>query len=61
VLVDLDPAVGEVGLAVAQRLDLGAAQDEAGLERVGDRVLVEGFAVGGDELDGEPSSRSLRS
>jgi hypothetical protein len=47
VLVDVDPAVGEVDLAGARRLDLGAGQRDAGLEALVDRIFVKGFAVVG--------------
>ena len=38
-------AFGDVGLALAQRLDLGAFQHDAGLEVVLDEVVVAGLAV----------------
>ncbi len=38
--VDLDEAVGQRGASLAQRLHLGAGQDEPGLVGVDDRVVV---------------------
>src|SRR4051812_15476201 len=48
--VDLDEAVGQRGAALAQRLDLGAHEDQPGLEGVDDRVVVPGLLVLGDDL-----------
>ena len=39
------------GLAVANRLDLGAGQRNAGLNRVLDRIVESGLSVFGDNLD----------
>jgi hypothetical protein len=48
-LAPLDARVrlGKVHLAGADRLDLGAGQDETGFDRVFDRVLVAGPPVDG--------------
>ncbi len=51
----LDEAVGvlEIGLSFANRLDLGAAQGDAGLEFLQQKVVVAGGAVvGGIALAG---------
>src|SRR5690606_22691691 len=49
---DLDPSLDEGGPAHAQRLDLGAGEREACLERVVDVVVVPGAPVAGDHLAG---------
>ena len=46
--LDARVGVGQVDLAGADRLDLGAGQDDAGLERVVDREVVAGSSVEGD-------------
>src|ERR1700710_61123 len=40
------------GLAVADRLDLGAGQRDAGLDRVLDRIIEACFSIFSDDLDG---------
>jgi len=59
-LVALDARVGvrQVDLAGPDGLDLGAGQDEAGLERVLDREFVPRPAVQGDRLLGNLSAPS---
>src|SRR5439155_23016039 len=43
-----DVCLAQVGAAVAQRLDLGARELDARLDRLQDEVVVEGDAVGGN-------------
>jgi len=47
--VDLRVAVGEVRTAGAHRLDLGAGERDAGLDRPVDRVVEAGLAVVGED------------
>ena len=49
-LAVVHPGVGlaELGLALAERLDLGALEDDAGLEGLEEFVLPTGAPVGGD-------------
>ncbi|MPL60701.1 hypothetical protein SDC9_06262 [bioreactor metagenome] len=48
--LDRGIAFGDVRLAGAQRLHLGAGQHDAGLERVLDGIMVTGLPVLGDQL-----------
>ena len=52
-LAVFDPrvAVAQIDLMGAQRLDLGAGQRQAGLERLLDKEIVAGLAVFGDQLE----------
>ena len=45
-------ALGDIGLALAQRLDLGALKHDAGLEVVLDEEMVAGLAVLGRDAAG---------
>ena len=40
-----------VALAVAQRLDLGAGERDAGLDHLADLIIETGLAIIGDDLD----------
>ena len=64
-LLDARKAVAQVGLALADPLDLGAEQRDAGLEGFEDVVVVKRLAVVGDRLYPAPSpsrpSAALRS
>src|SRR5690606_27778378 len=59
-VVDAGEGVADLHLAVPDRLHLGAAQDDAGLERVEDLVVAAGLAVGGDHpVAGRSLGRAL--
>ena len=47
-VVEARVALGDLGLALAQRLDLGAAQHDAALEGLDDLVVVAGASIRGD-------------
>src|SRR5437868_6433733 len=51
-LADLDPAVGDGHLGLAQALDFGANERDAGLEPLVDMKVVRRLAVGGDHTNG---------